>query len=138
MREPQARQPLLFYDPAVGTSSRVTLVSSQLPDPYRVIEAQIFFPVGVEDQLRVSLFVSRDAQAPTALEPEGVRLFSPLGSASYLAGDAVLFTIPLDVPVRERETYLKVHARNMDASNTHPVNVILILAPFQGGAVQHG
>lgn len=134
MRKTHNRQPLIFYDAAVAASSRVTLVSSQLPDPYRVIEAQIAFPTGLEEQLRVSLFVSRDAQAPTGGEPEGVRMFSQLGTSTYLTGDDMLFTVPLDVVVRERETYLKVHARNMDATYTHPCSVILVVEPLDEGA----
>lgn len=126
----QSRKALLFYDSAVGASSRVTLASSQLPDAYRVVEAQMGFPVGVEEQLRVSLFVSMDADTPTDREPEGVRMFSEFGSSDYLAGDGMLYTIPLDIIVRDRESYIKVHARNMDASATHPVNVVIILAPL--------
>ena len=138
MKLKQSRTPLIFYDAAVGTSTRVTLVSSQLPDPYRVVEAQIAFPVGIEEQLRVSLFVSYDAQAPTTVDPEGTRMFSEYGSTNYIAGDGVVFTIPLDVVVRDRETFLKVHAQNTDASNTHPCTVVLILAPLEEEAITNG
>lgn len=98
----------------VASRSEVTLVSKRIGTPYRVRWIRATFPLGCNDLVKVRLFMSPDATAPTSGEPTGVSVLRDYGQVDYLIGDGEQKWIDHDVEMEESGSWLKVHAENGD------------------------
>jgi hypothetical protein len=119
--------PVVFYQAALAVSTRATLVSSRIPFAYRVVEIAPYWEPGTGNLLRLNLYAGQNDEAPTDAEPDDRALLGGLGPVNYLAGQGYYQRMPMSVTVPEVDTYLKLHARNVDPENTHNVSAVVLI-----------
>lgn len=110
----------------VAAGGELTLVSKVLRFPYTIRSLHTSFALGTDRTLQVHFFRSPDSSTPTSGQPSGHDLLTPYGQVSYLVGDDEQKVFPHEIPVLERNTFLKVYAKNTDVFD-HTVDAQIII-----------
>lgn len=114
-----------FFGTVLAASEK-TLSSGLLSFGYRTEEVQIGFPVGSDRLVQVKVFIGSDGTEPASGEPGGVNVFELAAHVAYIVGDDVTLRIPVEMEMRERNSFIKVYANNTDVFN-HTIDVRVIL-----------
>jgi len=116
---------LSFYG-TVTAGNRITAVSQKLSFPYIMDRIRLKYALGHAGTVQHSIFVSRDAEAPTTAPPTGRDILAQYGSVNYVVGDDDVEVIDDQTIVDESPTWLKVHVYNTDAFD-HTYNVLMTI-----------
>ena len=118
--------PFLFNVTASTNTSQQT--RSVITDKFRVIRIKVFFPSGMQGQVRIYAYAASQSTASTD-KPQGTNLLATAQSPSadpYLIGDNVFMVIDnfteIDSPTGQ---YLVIYAENSDASNAYDVEAFI-------------
>lgn len=118
----QRRKSIASFFGTVAASSNVTLVSRKITAPFITKKIRASFPLNVNRTLQLSFFISPDAEAPTALRPNGSSLLAQLGQVDFVTGDDEIKEFDVEVENKTGNSFLKVFAENSD-SFEHTIDV---------------
>lgn len=106
--------------------TRRTFISNKITFPFTVTQASLYFPQGCDHLLRVWLFISPDNDRPTASEPNGLNLLTPLAPVPFIIGDDVDLFFPLSMTHLPIGAWIKLHAQNLDGDSHYPTALVTI------------
>ena len=110
----------------VTAGNRITMVSQKIAFPYILDQIRLKYALGHNGLVQHSIFVSRDAEAPTTGEPTGRNVLLQYGSVGYVCGDDDVEVISDQTIVDEMPTWIKIHVYNTDAFD-HTANVLITI-----------
>ena len=98
-----------------GPGAQLSLVSKHITSLYRILEISVHFPSGTDNLVQVYLLLCQDPSSLTTGLPPGTSILSMLSPNDFLVGDDITLTLPIDLPVTVKGTWLKAHVVNNDA-----------------------
>lgn len=113
-----------------GPGAQLSLVSKRITFLYEILDISVSFPEGAGHLVDVRLLVSFDPQSFTDRIPPGTSILSMLSPNDYLAGDDILLSLPINLPVLIKGTWLKAHIVNNDAF-PHTISALLTLKEME-------
>jgi hypothetical protein len=121
---------VISFSGTATARAQTTLVSQPIMRPFHIERIDIRWPVGTQNYLKLSFFLSPDAEAPTAGEPTGLNLLREYGQVDYVRGDGLTASLPHMILSPTSPAYLKVKAVNDDYYD-HAVDVTVVIRTDQ-------
>ena len=109
-----------------GPTAQLSLVSKHITSLFRILQVSVNFPSGTDNLVRVYLLLCQDPSSLTTGLPPGMSILSMLSPNDFLIGDDITLTLPINLPVTVKGTWLKAHVVNNDAF-AHNISAIFTI-----------
>lgn len=120
------RQEIINFLTTASSGANKTLASKRIDVPYHIKSIRLYFDTGANNTVKVSPFISLDAETPTGAKPEGVNFISEFSQADYFLGDHTYVSAKINHKVKEQGTYLKLYIENSAATTPYIYCQIII------------
>lgn len=106
------RQVELNFEGLVGAGAHLTLVTSKISYPFRVVLAKMIFTNEANNLVRVYWLIAGDGSTSTTSIAGGDNIFGRENPTQYFVGKAIIKRVNANVKVEERDRYIKCHIYN--------------------------
>jgi len=111
---------------SIGASTWLTIITSPIAYPFRIIQAKMTFTDEARNLVQHSWFTSRNASVSTTTYPSGDNLFGKEMTIAYFIGKAIEKVVNCNIEITDVPSYIKMCTRNLNPY-TYLINCTLTI-----------
>ena len=107
------RRIVIPFTSAIPASVGLTLLSSRISFPYRIVEVEIIFRNDAVNNVNVWILTSPNTSTSITTPPPDTNVFSPFSPSAFFLGEGLVKHLNLNYQPPEGDEIIKVHAQNV-------------------------
>lgn len=98
---------------AIPASVGLTLLSSRISFPFRIVEVEIIFRNDAANLVNVWILTSPNTSISITTPPPDTNVFSPFSPSAFFLGEGLIKKLAINYTPPEGENIIKVHTQNI-------------------------